>query len=455
MTILLLPYHGYGHFNPALTLAKALQEAGHTPHLAGTPFFRRYISAQGFPFHNLQALPFAGDFERWQLEQRHAPHLYWSTLRARWSDQLYHERKAALLQILDTVQPDVILLDAVLATDFIILYPELVRRSIRLALIHAMLPTHMDAHRPPANSDLLPDNRDEVRRALRDISRRQRLKRWRQRIYYWGMDVRTMLYRRLILNRIPRRYWPATASLMTYTPEGLEEWILLPEAYDFPIPGRSHRHYIGYLPLHRVADPANEAYRQWRTQNHPGKSDRMLVYCSWGTIATEHLTSIIALLERIIRAAQNLNAVVVIALKAQPQAIEKLPVSEHVHIFPAVDQVDLLSIADIFVTHGGLGSVKEAIEATVPMLMYPVHNDFDPRGNAARVVHHQLGLRGNVQEDSVEQIQDYLTHLYRNPQYKRNLQQLRKQNAQYGPAALLKRLIELRSITNTAIQRGG
>jgi UDP:flavonoid glycosyltransferase YjiC (YdhE family) len=54
----------------------------------------------------------------------------------------------------------------------------------------------------------------------------------------------------------------------------------------------------------------------------------------------------------------------------------------------------------VLICHGGLGTLKEAILCGVPAIVFP--QAFDQWGNAARVVHHHLGLQGASQSSAEE-----------------------------------------------------
>jgi UDP:flavonoid glycosyltransferase YjiC (YdhE family) len=59
-----------------------------------------------------------------------------------------------------------------------------------------------------------------------------------------------------------------------------------------------------------------------------------------------------------------------------------------------VPQLRVLAEADVFITHAGFGSIKEAIYYGVPMLAYPLDPHYDQNGNALKLEYHGLGLRG-------------------------------------------------------------
>src|SRR6185312_13746791 len=67
---------------------------------------------------------------------------------------------------------------------------------------------------------------------------------------------------------------------------------------------------------------------------------------------------------------------------------------------------EVLSRADVFITHGGINSVHDAIRHKVPMIVYPLDPTYDQNGNSSRVVYHKLGLRGDLDKDSVNDIRE-------------------------------------------------
>jgi UDP:flavonoid glycosyltransferase YjiC (YdhE family) len=179
------------------------------------------------------------------------------------------------------------------------------------------------------------------------------------------------------------------------------------------------------------------------------KADKALkiVYCSFGTIEVKNKKVILEFLERLVTITHCENFILIISLKAQPEDIAKLAVSDKVFIFSSVPQLELLRYTDVFITHGGINSIKEAIYAEVPMLMYPVHSEYDPRGNAARVVYHGLGLRGNAIADSSEDILKKIKELVANPSYKRNIHDLKLKDTLYTPQHFLEKLQSVKFLT--------
>jgi len=65
-------------------------------------------------------------------------------------------------------------------------------------------------------------------------------------------------------------------------------------------------------------------------------------------------------------------------------------------------QLDVLTRADVMVTHGGLGTIKECVLSKVPMLVFPIMQD--QRNCAKLVVQNGMGLRGDIANVSPDEL---------------------------------------------------
>ncbi|MCW3464498.1 glycosyltransferase [Chitinophaga nivalis] len=83
----------------------------------------------------------------------------------------------------------------------------------------------------------------------------------------------------------------------------------------------------------------------------------------------------------------------------------------NVHLYRAIPQLTLLKKARFFITHGGASSLKEGIHFAVPMLVYPWTLKSDMYENAKRIVYHQLGIAGDIEQDSPADIVRHLEAL--------------------------------------------
>lgn len=141
-------------------------------------------------------------------------------------------------------------------------------------------------------------------------------------------------------------------------------------------------------------------------------SNKILIYCSLGTVTESRVTVCIRFFKEVLKVARQLGDSEFILSTSKGVDISALPVTPaNVSVFETVPQRQLLQHADMMITHGGLNSIRECIEAEVPMLVYPLTRKWDQPGNAARVVYHGLGLRGVIHTATVDSIKEKIDFL--------------------------------------------
>jgi zeaxanthin glucosyltransferase len=380
-------------------MARILEEQGHVVTIATVAHFNGYVKRAGFSHHALKSVPFGLGFETWVNTERKARFRYWANLRDRYRDKLYREREIDLISLVTKLKPDVIFIDATQATDFIVLYPIIKERGIALAMLHAMFPTHVLPGRPPVNSLVVPGNMHEELSALARMKRRLNLTDLRQRLAYFAMSDRYLIDRRLHQNQVPLRFRHTIPSLFDFQVAEVPAFILAPRKFDYPdFDAPSNHHYIGFM-HDELPMPSEERWSRVRSviRNRQASGSR-LVYCSFGTVGARDEKKIDAFLMRLADVTAQQGNLLVVSMgtrRAVPAGLER----DHVWVFTSVPQKEVLGHSNVFVTHGGLSSIKEAIEAVVPMLVVPVHNQFDPMGNAARVHFHSMGILGDIGSD--------------------------------------------------------
>lgn len=116
------------------------------------------------------------------------------------------------------------------------------------------------------------------------------------------------------------------------------------------------------------------------------------------------------------------------------------PLPSNVTVMDRVPQLSALKRASVMITHGGLNSVKECICLGVPMIVQPLV--FDQPGNAARVVHHGLGLRGDIRQASAERLGAQLDEVLGNPAYRTRVRALQREFLDADASGLGARTIE-------------
>lgn len=94
---------------------------------------------------------------------------------------------------------------------------------------------------------------------------------------------------------------------------------------------------------------------------------RPLVYISMGTIVNYKLDFYIKCIEAL--KTQNFDVIISCGNTINPENFGILP--DNIKIYTFVDQLDILSKADVFITHCGMNSVSESLYMATPMVLYP------------------------------------------------------------------------------------
>lgn len=167
------------------------------------------------------------------------------------------------------------------------------------------------------------------------------------------------------------------------------------------------------------------------------KPKRPLIYCSLGTMSDRY------------KKAQKFYTTMISLFRDMPQwdlilsigktiIIDRKQLPGNVTVYEFAPQLSILKQADLAITHGGHGTVKECIKYAVPMLVLPCI--YDQRGNAARIHFHQIGVRdlllettprekkGKINTDEItpQHIRKLIEKVLYNPLYKFNIIQLRR-----------------------------
>lgn len=438
--IVFLFYHGLGHIVAFSKVARILEASNYEVYFAGSGFFQNYISSQGLKFYLLKSYPFGLGLETWINKTKKKRFIYLRSLRERITDRLYKDREVELYWMLEDLRPNIVFIDALQATDFIIMYGQLKKRGIGVAMLNSMLPSQILPDQPPLNSDLFPGDKTAIRKAVRKIIWSQLKKKWTKKLLYFGFDDHFLIQRRIKKNQIPLQYISTTPSLLNFAVSKVSELVLAPHEFEFPdlIP-QANQVYVGFMTEmvrngQRETDYKTAAPDIYRIKK---ENNLKLIYCSFGTIEPKQKNIISSFLKKLIPIAIAENYILVISLKAKPGDITHHSNSANVHIFHSVHQPEVLNQADLFITHGGLNSIKEAIYAEVPMLLYPIHPEYDPKGNAARIFFHGLGLRGDAATETEEGIKGKIKEVLLNPKYKRGVMDLKQTDMLYTAGGLL------------------
>ncbi len=422
MTALFLIPAAYGHLNRSFLVARQLKEQGY--HVVygylGPPEMAKLIYQQGFAVQWLQTYPFGVGMDEVINEQKQESYL--ETLIDRFTNRTFHERTADLNRLMSEVKPNLIVLDVFMSTDFIILYPLLAQGTCRLVFLQNMLSTYDDGYTPPLNSALIPGQHkpEAIRRAWQTLYRKRSFQHFIGSIKYGGLSRKRQIDQAFRRNQIPEKHRLRWDKAFHVGFDQVEEWIAAPQAFEFP--GRTLLPFQRYLDIVAELTRTEERLPAYEKVINQIEQERLvnpllkLLYVSLGTAQTARKKGaedrFFIQLYGIAKQHPDWQFV----MSVRPALVQQLPKPPaNMFLFGSVPQLHLLERADGFITHGGLNSVLEAIALRVPMLVYPISNQWDLPGDAARVAAHGIGLLGNFTKDDATQIAQHLDQLLTDP----------------------------------------
>ena len=200
--------------------------------------------------------------------------------------------------------------------------------------------------------------------------------------------------------------------------------------FDFPrtaLP--EHFHGVGPLRSPLSAEPPMDI---------PVATGRPFVFASLGTLQGDRF----GLFQRIAEACRELDVQLLIAHCGRLDAAQerRLLNAGASWVTDFAPQRAVLARADALITHAGLNTVLDALEAGVPSLALPIA--FDQPGVAARVVHAGVGLKLDPRLASRRRIVQGLRRLLREPGFAQRAKNLGEEVRTAGGAPRAAQLIE-------------
>ncbi|MGN0325991.1 MAG: macrolide family glycosyltransferase [Lachnospiraceae bacterium] len=137
--------------------------------------------------------------------------------------------------------------------------------------------------------------------------------------------------------------------------------------------------------------------------------ERPLIYISLGTVVNEKPD----FYQKCIRAFKGENVEVIISCgnAVDPKEFGELP--ENIKIYQRVDQLSVLSRANVFLTYCGMNSVSESLYMAAPMVLFPQTNE--QRAVARRA--EEMGAGILLKKDSEEEIKNAVLMVLNDKQY--------------------------------------
>ncbi|ASI78066.1 UDP-glucosyltransferase [Bacillus pacificus] len=147
--------------------------------------------------------------------------------------------------------------------------------------------------------------------------------------------------------------------------------------------------------------------------------DKKVIYISMGTL----LEGIEPFFNACIDAFSDFNGLVVMAIGDRNDRSKIKEAPNNFVIAPYVPQSEVLSEADVFITHGGMNSVHDAIHFNVPFVIIP--HDKDQPMIAQRLTELEAAHRLLKENVNVQTLKEAVTDVLSNEKYKHGIRKLK------------------------------
>lgn len=158
----------------------------------------------------------------------------------------------------------------------------------------------------------------------------------------------------------------------------------------------------------------------------PKKKDRKQIYISLGTVNNQMLNFYNCCMEAF--KASDFDVVMAIGEIIKIESLNPIP--SNFTVLPFVNQLEVLSQSDVFITHCGMNSVNEALYYEVPLILYP--QTAEQGGVAYRVEECKAGIR--LKEESVQALREAVDCVIKDDNYKENAKRISLSFKQSGGA---------------------
>ena len=364
-SILFLPASIRSHVIPALYLANLLAKEYDIHFAVTSGVLQEIVTKQGY-----NAIPTS--FYRVALAME-APFLqgnkrkvsWWAILRSIQKNEVYKYRQNELSEIVDRISPTTIFIDIFNSSDILVLYPKY--KEINLIFLNPMLSTYRVNGFPTVSEWQWPTPlvSEKVSEAKRRIPLKYLLIHPFNAIMTKARDMQ--FEKSISIDGFNQRHPLAKDGTNALLFDNIPEIILAPIELELsPQIRKLNQHYLGLCISENREDNELDVSFDERFEAilEQKKSRKRLIYCSFGTFYEGSDKALLDFLNRLLDAIEGLENVEAI-LSVNKLVIETLnyqrSIPSYIHIFSRVPQLKVLERADLFVTHGGLGSIKESI----------------------------------------------------------------------------------------------
>lgn len=400
---IILPFPS--HCNACFSLAQEFRNHRFRIIFTGEPYLKEHIEKQGYVFcsmkytseYNVQTIGgFVAFFLRSLLDKRDVKERY----------RVWYESVFEIRKICKQYLPEHIFIDAHLGH----YYLYLLKYKQSITILSTELSTKKSFGLPPLNSFYIPKS-TALSKAYCEILWTKyiiatELRRLKNKMAFLGRDELSFQDRLCQKHKVQ---WNSIFERWNTFFIGLKEAptiILGSKMLEFPTKELFPNEEYLQLPIWRNEDdwftPRYEKTRK-RIRNLRNSIGCAVIYCAFGTLSYNNIQIVSSFITRLITAVANRKDLVLV-ISTGGAKLSLKAYSDNVFLLERVPQLDILSYSTMMITHGGHNSIKECLQAKVPMLVYPLNTKIDQPGNAVRVYINGYGLFGKINKDTSKEI---------------------------------------------------
>ena len=412
------------HYNATYKLAQELKMRGHRIVYIGHQSFQETVIRQGFEFHRHYIFPFWGKPSKETFLKRMISG--YGILK---KNEDYYLKGLPLGDVIKMFKPDLFILDVSLN----FLFPILVEKQVKFFIYNTKVNLTKTYLIPPVTSSYIP--KSNVWSAMRvEMLWQNRFMEKRVLMLYdkircFGKSNYELVKKYLQSLDVNYRKIIDTKRVGHFGIKSAPEIILSLQEFDFRNTIADNQFYMcPCVSLSRNELINGSDVSDFFKRIEAKKNFDRVVYCSFGSYDSKFRLVRIKFLVKLINIflrKKNYLLVVSTGNDINPRWFNVE--APNIYLGQSVPQLEILSHCDLMINQGGMQSVQECILKQVPMLVYPLNPGLDQEGNAARVLYHGLGLRGNIRKDKDDEIENKVERVLNDNSFKTTLIRFQKQ----------------------------
>lgn len=432
--IVVIPYSLESHIKSSFGFFDILSQAYQVTYCVPHVYFK-LVSDYGFSTYELGGMPFGYGLEyQNRVNFENSSDAYLDSLMDRITNRLYKDREERIMKLLKDLTPTVVVIDMFSSTDFIILYKYCKINQIKICFFQSTLSTYRRPNALPISSFSSSRSKLNLYLEWNHVYFNVNFRRLIDFIKYFGRDNHSMIVKMFNRNEIPAKFKISNNNFYNVAFDNLNEFILAPEELEYtPNYVSNNQYYCGSIIKVNsdINDPLNIKLNKIFSLKL--NNNYKIIYFAMGSLNNFFRQKILNFLKKISIIAKN-NLDWHFICSVDKDILKDFDNNNsNIYLFDKVDQLFVLKYSDAFISHGGLGSIKESLHFEVPILVYPLSKLNDPDGNSKKVDYYNLGIAGSIKYDSVTTIENKIKQVLFNPFYKNNIKKF-NQSVNTNPA---------------------